>query len=279
MDCEYFEVKNFSSYQHYSKRNPPWVKLHKGIWTDAGFLELKTDTKLLLLSLFCAASDYENVLKNDVKWLKTIIKIRPFPDITPLFEKGFLIPLLAGSYQDAINSRKTFASKMLVLRVKREELRVKREELKEKETYKEKEISTDNPQPPLPPTLGGNPFLVNGQPAKKKRMPKYDPVLKAKAEEVMGFLNEEVGKNFDAYLANGQPTHGLIAIMGRMKDFGIGVRVCRGLIGRKYREWKGTDMETYLRPATLFGKEKFQTYLGEMPGRKADDDDPALSKV
>jgi uncharacterized phage protein (TIGR02220 family) len=42
------------------------------------------------------------------------------------------------------------------------------------------------------------------------------------------------------------------------------------VIDKKVREWKGTDMECYLRPLTLFGP-KFDEYLGQLdatPPRK-----------
>lgn len=34
------------------------------------------------------------------------------------------------------------------------------------------------------------------------------------------------------------------------------------VVAAKVKEWKGTDFEKYLRPSTLFGKEKFSNYIG-----------------
>lgn len=39
------------------------------------------------------------------------------------------------------------------------------------------------------------------------------------------------------------------------------------VIDKKYREWKGTEMEKYLRPSTLFGT-KFQQYLNQIEKRR-----------
>ena len=39
------------------------------------------------------------------------------------------------------------------------------------------------------------------------------------------------------------------------------------VIDKKYREWKGTEMEKYLRPSTLFGT-KFQQYLNQIEKRQ-----------
>ena len=39
------------------------------------------------------------------------------------------------------------------------------------------------------------------------------------------------------------------------------------VIDKKYREWKGTEMQKYLRPSTLFGT-KFQQYLNQIEKRQ-----------
>ena len=40
----------------------------------------------------------------------------------------------------------------------------------------------------------------------------------------------------------------------------------KAVIDYKVSKWKGTDMEQYLRPSTLFGN-KFQNYVNEIPNR------------
>lgn len=81
--------------------------------------------------------------------------------------------------------------------------------------------------------------------------------MKKNAEEVLQFLNERTGRNY-------QPTEtNLSFIAGRLKT-GATVAHCRSIIAKKLREWKGTEMEIYLRPATLFNKTKFDQYFGEL---------------
>jgi len=49
------------------------------------------------------------------------------------------------------------------------------------------------------------------------------------------------------------------------------------VISKKCAEWKGTDMEKYLRPETLFGT-KFESYLNAKPRGQNHEPDPELDK-
>lgn len=82
-------------------------------------------------------------------------------------------------------------------------------------------------------------------------------------ENIVKVLNAETGskykvlksttKNIKARLAEGYTPDDLIAV-----------------IKHKSKQWRGTSMDKYLRPATLFGLEKFPGYLEE--NRRADND-------
>ncbi|MDE2022071.1 MAG: conserved phage C-terminal domain-containing protein, partial [Patescibacteria group bacterium] len=85
------------------------------------------------------------------------------------------------------------------------------------------------------------------------------PRLTSEAIEVLDFLNAKTGRYFrrkDAALA---------PIRARLKE-GYTVAECRAVIARKCRAWSSDPkMRDYLRPATLFGSEKFAQYVGEVP--------------
>lgn len=85
--------------------------------------------------------------------------------------------------------------------------------------------------------------------------------LKKDAQEVLDFLNLKTGKNFRG-TDEGVDTN-LDFIIARLKA-NVTVQDCKSLVTRKCLEWKGGDMEQYLRPSTLFNKTKFEQYLGEM---------------
>lgn len=75
--------------------------------------------------------------------------------------------------------------------------------------------------------------------------------------EVLDFLNEKVGRRYRPVPANAS------LISARLRE-GATVAECRQVIARKAREWKGTDQDKYLRPATLFNATKFAQYVGEL---------------
>lgn len=78
------------------------------------------------------------------------------------------------------------------------------------------------------------------------------------ARAVLGFLNEKAGKAFQPTSAN------LDLIVARLKE-GYTEGQCRQVIVRKVREWAADEkMAAYLRPATLFNREKFNQYAGEL---------------
>lgn len=81
--------------------------------------------------------------------------------------------------------------------------------------------------------------------------------FKGEAEIILNFLNEKSGRRYRPLKAN------LDFIAERLKE-GATSDECRQIIAKKAREWKGTDMEEYLRPATLFNRTKFAQYQGEL---------------
>lgn len=85
--------------------------------------------------------------------------------------------------------------------------------------------------------------------------------LKTKRQEaadVLAFLNDRAGRNYHPTDAN------LDLIVARLKE-GYTAQQCKQVIVRKVRKWKDDDkMAEYLRPSTLFNREKFNQYAGEL---------------
>ena len=75
-------------------------------------------------------------------------------------------------------------------------------------------------------------------------------------QDVISYLNEKVGTS---YRPSTRKTRDLIKARQKehftLDDF-------KKVINKKTAEWKGTDMEKYLRPETLFGT-KFESYLNQ----------------
>ena len=77
------------------------------------------------------------------------------------------------------------------------------------------------------------------------------------ARAVLHILNEVAGRNFrevDKHLKD---------IKQRLKEPGVTVDGIRKMIERQFAMWRGTDMETYLRPSTLFNATKFAGYYDD----------------
>lgn len=90
----------------------------------------------------------------------------------------------------------------------------------------------------------------------KKRV-RPDRNYVSEAVELLDFLNDKTGHNFEPVKAN------LDLIVPRLKE-GATVEDCKSLIAMKVREWTGTDKATYLRPSTLFAARNFAQYKGQL---------------
>ena len=80
--------------------------------------------------------------------------------------------------------------------------------------------------------------------------------LTEKIKEIINYLNGKLGTKY-SYKSKTTQTH----IKSRFNEIdGLTVADFFTVIDKKYEEWKGTDMEKFLRPETLFGN-KFEGYL------------------
>jgi hypothetical protein len=87
---DFLRVRNFETFQHYSKRRPPWVKLYKDLWHDPEFIHLDSVVKLCIIGCFTLASETDNRIPENRKWIqKRLGLVRP-PDIAALLASGFI---------------------------------------------------------------------------------------------------------------------------------------------------------------------------------------------
>lgn len=89
------------------------------------------------------------------------------------------------------------------------------------------------------------------------------PEVKASAKEIkwhqdartlVHYLNSKTGSNFR------ESSSSMTPIAARLAEPDVTLDGCKVMIDRKCAEWKGGNLEGYLRPSTLFGKEKFNEY-------------------
>ena len=110
-----YAVKGWNEFQHYSKRNPPWVKLHRRFLDDYEFHTLPVASRALAPLLWLLASEHQNPKSGFIEGPDTKIAFRlhmsvpEFNDaIKPLIDQGFIVQgqdaskALANCPQDAL---------------------------------------------------------------------------------------------------------------------------------------------------------------------------------
>jgi uncharacterized phage protein (TIGR02220 family) len=86
----------------------------------------------------------------------------------------------------------------------------------------------------------------------------------AEAEEVLAYLNRNSGKGFKFRNPDGSLTASAEKIIQRLKQGYTALQLCE-VVHAKVGQWlHDDDMVEYLRPSTLFSKEKFEQYHGEL---------------
>lgn len=92
----YLRVVNRDKFQHYKKRNPPWIKLYRTVITGEDgqlddFLTLDEGEQWQLVRIWVLASQCEDgLLRNDEKWIRRAIRSeRPVP-LARFLNEGWL---------------------------------------------------------------------------------------------------------------------------------------------------------------------------------------------
>jgi hypothetical protein len=118
-----YRVKDWSKFQHYKNRNPPWIRLYveilddyKADGTENDFHALPDKDKLTLLLIWALASRYNGVIPSiDPAWLSVKLGIDN-PSTDAIIKAGFLVPVSSASTDasmDASTDASMDASNML----------------------------------------------------------------------------------------------------------------------------------------------------------------------
>lgn len=104
-------VKNWARFQHYKKRNPPWVKLYTAILDDENFASLPDAAKGQLVSLWALAARRGNRIPFKVAYLRDTLNVTGKLYIEELIAAGWLIDASADASKDASPDASADASK------------------------------------------------------------------------------------------------------------------------------------------------------------------------
>ena len=111
-----YRVKNWSKFQHYKNRNPPWIRLHveilddfKADGTENDFHALPDKDKHTLLLIWALASRYNGVIPSiDPAWLSVKLGIDN-PSTDAIIKAGFLVPVSNASADASTVASNTLA--------------------------------------------------------------------------------------------------------------------------------------------------------------------------
>ena len=117
----------------------------------------------------------------------------------------------------------------------------------------------------------GNQFAGNEKPIPVNNTISNTITYTGEIAEIVAYLNETAGKK---YRANSSAT--AKHIRARLNE-GFTVEDCKTVIRTKTAEWKGGEMDRFLRPQTLFGS-KFEAYLNQAPPKQAPQQKPQMSQ-
>lgn len=92
----FLRVKNLSRFQHYKKRNPPWIKLYRTVITGEDgqlddFLTLTESEQWQLVRIWVLASQCDHgLLRDDERWLRRAIRSERRVPVEKFVQDGWL---------------------------------------------------------------------------------------------------------------------------------------------------------------------------------------------
>lgn len=108
------QVKNWRRFQHYGKRNPPWIKLYTAILEDPNFAVLPDAAKGQLVSLWALAARTQNAIPFKLNYLREALNVTGKLYVHELIDAGWLIVASTDASSDASanasNGASSFAS-------------------------------------------------------------------------------------------------------------------------------------------------------------------------
>jgi len=86
------KVKNHDKYQHYKKRNPPWIKLYRSTLGDYGLRQVSVPARLVFFYMTTLASETDNRVPNDTLFLSERFGFKVTKEhISELIREGFVL--------------------------------------------------------------------------------------------------------------------------------------------------------------------------------------------
>lgn len=86
----YYRITEWSTYQHYKDRNPPWIKLHREMMTSRTWVSLDDSGRVLAVACMMLAAATGNKIPADASYVRRVAYLNSDPDFAPLLSIGFV---------------------------------------------------------------------------------------------------------------------------------------------------------------------------------------------
>lgn len=104
----HLSFQNWTRFQHYTDRKPPWIKLYSDFHETTA--HLSTDARLVACLLFCVAANKANLIPHDPHWISVEIAV-PKRNVERALEELLADGMLVPASNSASNSASKSASK------------------------------------------------------------------------------------------------------------------------------------------------------------------------
>lgn len=88
-----YRIRNWSQFQHYKTRNPPWVRLYFSLLSSPAWVTLDDASRVLAVASMLLASrsdEGDGSLPSDPEYVRRVAYLNSSPDFKPLIACGFL---------------------------------------------------------------------------------------------------------------------------------------------------------------------------------------------
>ncbi len=86
----FYRIVEWTKYQHYKDRDPPWIKLHRDLLTSQTWVMLSDASRVLAIACMLVAAGTDNRIPGDPNFLRRRAYLHKDPDFAPLVEVGFV---------------------------------------------------------------------------------------------------------------------------------------------------------------------------------------------
>ena len=86
----HYRIANWGAHQHYKKRNPPWIKLHREMLSSRTWVALDDSSRVLAVACMLLAAASGNEIPTDPAYVRRVAYLNTEPDFAPLLAVGFL---------------------------------------------------------------------------------------------------------------------------------------------------------------------------------------------